>query len=1197
MPDSRVYSYKILQDADLSQNDLLNVRKINNDDYNVLIDSKNHVQIESVDPGSTNDAFVKVSPRTVDAKTTEGTGANESSSEVILKPGEIDVSSTTDIDVSTPELDIDASKVTVDTPEVINTVGSHYKTSVGDKSIEIKESNDSFILSHGDSSKVEINNGSIVETTPVAKIKSSDNITLDTSNFNIKDGDTPLVNIEKLSTNHEASVTLPLEDSSLNLEINGQIVTISESTDYEGNQASYQIEDLIEDESRTISGNFSVSVKSVSANEDDEQEHSYDERPENTFTIQSESGSEHGVRIEASETRITSTDSELKGSGYSPNVISVGNNDITLYTDENNGYIKLSQTQSDSGYDNSIYIKSDEINISSPGDIALESDTSAKIKSGDNYMKVTPSTGTIHIDDGTLEIDAEEFITSVSGKTQIKQTSDVGGIADSDKIEISVEKENTFNSSILLDKDEILEYSKNITLNSDTRTEVESNNTVYLSSKNGGNSTYNSKGVATEGNVISNTAGNSSETITSSGPNAGISRVSDSKDSSKVESGNDISEIEVLPASETLKVEGISTNESSQIGLKKDNISLSSCKNVIAEVTENSVSGTKGHIEIKKDSNKVKIESQANEVSLYSMSSNVLNDQNKLSLKDDGAVISIPTGSLEMTSNTRISSKVSHLDISLKKDSQGERITASASGDSKTSKVVLDKGSISSQSDAITSASATSTNIRSENILKIGKGSDNDNYSASSKYYSDGVIETIGTTISNTAGTGNEQSSETISKSEGISRSSNVKDYSLVGTSIMDIEPNSETFISKTIEMKVDSSVDPAGYIKLEKNNSGKSESTISSDTTEFTSSSKISSKVNNGNLEVSLIKEDTNNNNKDSITILAKDTNNSNSKITLDNENIKSEGKIITSKSVISTEVKSEGTLKIGKETNSSNYSVSSTYDSSGITNSATSLTISNSAANINSTADTLVDIKVKGSGNNDLPDNEIKIGNASRGIKLSSNDTISSESKNVEIKLEKVTENSNNHNASIKLNTSSNKTEAKISATDGVLIEAPAAGSSNINSDIKLDADNDIKLVADNDINITAANGALLKGTNVTISSDISSGKTTISGNELDVTSTTTKIEGYSTTISSSTSTKITSNKTDITSGTINIGDSTNPGTINIVGNNNLSIKTGLSKSEVQSDNLKFNETLSSNNIKIYWDSTNNALVFSKI
>ena len=48
---------------------------------------------------------------------------------------------------------------------------------------------------------------------------------------------------------------------------------------------------------------------------------------------------------------------------------------------------------------------------------------------------------------------------------------------------------------------------------------------------------------------------------------------------------------------------------------------------------------------------------------------------------------------------------------------------------------------------------------------------------------------------------------------------------------------------------------------------------------------------------------------------------------------------------------------------------------------------------------------------------------------------------------------------------------------------------------------------------------------------------------------------------------------------------------------GNNNLSITSDSSTSNVTAKTLKFEENISSNDIKIRWDSTLNSLVFEKV
>ena len=47
---------------------------------------------------------------------------------------------------------------------------------------------------------------------------------------------------------------------------------------------------------------------------------------------------------------------------------------------------------------------------------------------------------------------------------------------------------------------------------------------------------------------------------------------------------------------------------------------------------------------------------------------------------------------------------------------------------------------------------------------------------------------------------------------------------------------------------------------------------------------------------------------------------------------------------------------------------------------------------------------------------------------------------------------------------------------------------------------------------------------------------------------------------------------------------------------GKSNFLIEASNTNSKVQANNLKFNTSLSSNDIKVYWDSTLNSLVFAK-
>ena len=89
------------------------------------------------------------------------------------------------------------------------------------------------------------------------------------------------------------------------------------------------------------------------------------------------------------------------------------------------------------------------------------------------------------------------------------------------------------------------------------------------------------------------------------------------------------------------------------------------------------------------------------------------------------------------------------------------------------------------------------------------------------------------------------------------------------------------------------------------------------------------------------------------------------------------------------------------------------------------------------------------------------------------------------------------------------------------------------------------------------------------------------------------------------SGTTTSLTSETTSITSPKLNVGQ-TGTSTLNIgndsanvtfEGNNNLSITSDTSTSNVTAKTLKFEENISSNDIKIRWDSTLNSLVFEKV
>ena len=89
------------------------------------------------------------------------------------------------------------------------------------------------------------------------------------------------------------------------------------------------------------------------------------------------------------------------------------------------------------------------------------------------------------------------------------------------------------------------------------------------------------------------------------------------------------------------------------------------------------------------------------------------------------------------------------------------------------------------------------------------------------------------------------------------------------------------------------------------------------------------------------------------------------------------------------------------------------------------------------------------------------------------------------------------------------------------------------------------------------------------------------------------------------SGTTTSLTSETTSITSPNLNVGQ-TGTSTLNIgndsanvafAGNNNLSITSNSSTSNVTAKTLKFEKNISSNDIKIYWDDTSKSLVFAKV
>lgn len=89
------------------------------------------------------------------------------------------------------------------------------------------------------------------------------------------------------------------------------------------------------------------------------------------------------------------------------------------------------------------------------------------------------------------------------------------------------------------------------------------------------------------------------------------------------------------------------------------------------------------------------------------------------------------------------------------------------------------------------------------------------------------------------------------------------------------------------------------------------------------------------------------------------------------------------------------------------------------------------------------------------------------------------------------------------------------------------------------------------------------------------------------------------------SGTTTSLTSETTSITSPTLNVGQTVtsilNIGNdiakVTFKGNKNLSITSDTSTSNVTAKTLKFEENISSNDIKIYWDDTSKSLVFAKV
>ena len=129
-----------------------------------------------------------------------------------------------------------------------------------------------------------------------------------------------------------------------------------------------------------------------------------------------------------------------------------------------------------------------------------------------------------------------------------------------------------------------------------------------------------------------------------------------------------------------------------------------------------------------------------------------------------------------------------------------------------------------------------------------------------------------------------------------------------------------------------------------------------------------------------------------------------------------------------------------------------------------------------------------------------------------------------------------------------------------------------------------------------------------------DTSNESTTINGNTSTIESTDVNI-GITTTNAitigrnvkgtSTPTTTLQSSTTKITSPTIEIGTESpstsvsigkDSSTVSLKGNHSLSIETNDTTSKVQANDIKFNTSLSSNDIKIRWDNTLNSLVFEK-
>ena len=134
--------------------------------------------------------------------------------------------------------------------------------------------------------------------------------------------------------------------------------------------------------------------------------------------------------------------------------------------------------------------------------------------------------------------------------------------------------------------------------------------------------------------------------------------------------------------------------------------------------------------------------------------------------------------------------------------------------------------------------------------------------------------------------------------------------------------------------------------------------------------------------------------------------------------------------------------------------------------------------------------------------------------------------------------------------------------------------------------------------------SNNDILKADTTSVSLAGSSTTITSGSIEIGVSDTTTGITigkdiGSNITTLQSEETKITSPTVNIGTGTttsLNIGNSTTA-QVNLKGTGNLSITSDTSTSNVTAKTLKFEKNISSNDIKIRWDSTLNSLVFEKV